>query len=91
VSLRDGRVARAGIALTAVNPINTRATEAEQSLTGAQLDPDSIREAARLAAEAAEPRDDLRGTADYKRQVVRVFAERGLNAVAEAASQEASR
>ena len=36
------------------------------------------REAARLAAEAAQPHDDLRGTAEYKRNVVRVFTERGL-------------
>jgi carbon-monoxide dehydrogenase medium subunit len=37
-----------------------------------------IAEAARLAAQAAEPRDDIRGSADYKRDVVRVFVQRGL-------------
>ena len=43
-----------------------------------------------LAAEAAQPRDDVRGTADFKRSVVRVYTERGLRqAVAEAqAGQE---
>ena len=44
----------------------------------------------KLAAEAAQPRDDVRGTADFKRSVVRVYTERGLRqAVAEAqAGQE---
>ena len=37
-----------------------------------------IAEAARLAARAAEPRDDVRGSAAYKRDVVRVFVQRGL-------------
>ena len=42
------------------------------------------------AAEAAEPRDDVRGTAEFKRSVVRVYVERGLRqAVADAqAGQE---
>ena len=39
----------------------------------AALDDEAIEEAARLAAEAAEPRDDSRGSAEYKRNVVRVF------------------
>ncbi|MDB5065997.1 MAG: molybdopterin dehydrogenase FAD-binding protein, partial [Chloroflexi bacterium] len=37
-------------------------------------------EAARLAAEASEPRADIRGSAEYKRDVVRVFVQRGLRA-----------
>jgi aerobic carbon-monoxide dehydrogenase medium subunit len=78
VSLSNGAVGRAGIALTGVGPRNLRARAAENALAGAALDDEAIGEAARLAAEAAEPRDDLRGSADYKRNVVRVFVERGL-------------
>jgi len=90
VSLQDGRVRRAGIALTAVGPTNLRATAAEEALAGAALDDAVIRETARLAAEAAQPRDDLRGSAEYKRQVVRVFTERGLRkAAAAGGAQEA--
>ena len=37
-----------------------------------------IAEAAKLAADAAEPKDDIRGTAAYKKDVVRVFVQRGL-------------
>ena len=82
LSFDDRRVARAGIALTGVAPTNMRAREAEQSLAGAELGDDAIRQAAALAAEAAQPYDDLRGTAEYKRQVVRVFTERGLRTAA---------
>ena len=84
VSFDDGKVGRAGIALTAVGPRNMRAHAAEAALEGATLGEDTIKEAARLAAEAAEPRDDSRGSADYKRNVVRVFVERGLRKAEEA-------
>ena len=85
VSFDNGNVGRAGIALTGVGPSNMRAEAAEQALKGAALDDDAIKEAARLAAEAAQPRDDVRGSADYKRNVVRVFTERGLRTAAAAA------
>lgn len=83
VSFSNGSVERAGIALTGVGPRNIRAEAAEQALIGHALDDEAIAEAARLAAEAAEPRDDIRGSAEYKRNVVRVFTERGLHEAAE--------
>ncbi len=77
----DGpRVERAGIGLTAVGPANIKATEAEQLLTGAELDGGTIARAADLCAEAADPHSDLRGSADYKRAMVRVFVSRALSA-----------
>jgi carbon-monoxide dehydrogenase medium subunit len=78
VSFSNGTVGRAGIALTGVGPRNLRAQAAEEALAGSALDDEAIGEAARLAADAAEPWDDERGSADYKRNVVRVFTERGL-------------
>lgn len=86
VSFDNGNVGSAGIALTGVGPRNLRAEAAEQALAGATLDDAAIEEAARLAAEAAEPRGDIRGTADYKRNVVRVFTERGLRTAAQGAA-----
>jgi carbon-monoxide dehydrogenase medium subunit len=83
LSMDDGRVGRAGIALTAVGPTNLRATAAEEALAGAELTDAAIREAARLAAEAARPYSDTRGSEAFKRTVVRVFTERGLRAAAE--------
>jgi aerobic carbon-monoxide dehydrogenase medium subunit len=88
VSFGNGTVDRAGIALTAVAPHNVRASAAEEALAGSELDDEAIATAARLAAEAADPRDDIRGTADYKRNVVRVFTERGLRQAADAARRE---
>ncbi len=81
VSLEDGCVGRAGIALTAVGPINFRARAAEEALTGNPLGDEAIEQAARLAAQAAEPKSDLRGSAEYKRDVVRVFTERALRRI----------
>ena len=85
VAFANGSVDKAGIALTGVGPINLRAEAAEQALAGRALDEQAIGEAARLAAEAAQPRTDLRGTEAYKRNVVRVFTERGLRKAAEVA------
>jgi carbon-monoxide dehydrogenase medium subunit len=85
VSFTNGTVERAGIALTAVAPSNMRATAAEDALAGRELDDEAIAEAGRLAAEAAQPRDDVRGSAEYKRNVVRIFTERGLRTAAETA------
>ena len=85
LALADGRVERAGIALTAVAPTCVSATAAEQLLAGQELTAEAIAEAARLAAQAAEPRGDHRGSADYKRRVVQVYTERGLRRAAAAA------
>ena len=85
VSFSNGSVGRAGIALTGVGPMNLRAEAAEQALAGQALDDASISDAARLAAEGAQPRTDIRGTEAHKRNVVRVFVERGLRKAAEAA------
>jgi carbon-monoxide dehydrogenase medium subunit len=83
VSFTNGSVERAGIALTGVGPMNLRAEAAEQALSGHALDDEAIAEAARLTAEAAQPRTDIRGTEAYKRNVVRVFTERGLRKATE--------
>jgi carbon-monoxide dehydrogenase medium subunit len=80
VELDGNKVKRAGIGLTSVGPSNLKATEAERALVGHELTDDVIAEAARLAAAAAEPKDDIRGTAAYKKDVVRVFVQRGLRA-----------
>lgn len=76
--LDGGRVARAGIGLTAVGPTYLRARRAEALLGGRPLDDALAVEAGREAAAEAEPTSDHRGSADYKRQVVRVFVTRAL-------------
>ena len=81
----DGRIAAAGVALTSVAPINLKVTEAEALLVGSQPGPELFAEAAELAAAAADPRDDVRGTARWKRQVVRAFTRRALASAADQA------
>ena len=71
-------VVRAGIALTGVGGSTIGVTEAAAALTGHPLTPDSIAAAAEFAAHAAQPRTDHRGSADYKRHLVRVFVTRLL-------------
>jgi carbon-monoxide dehydrogenase medium subunit len=72
------RIARAGIGLCAVAATSLAATAAEAALTGQAPSDELFAEAARLAAAAAEPKDDIRGSAEYKRDIVRVFVQRGL-------------
>jgi carbon-monoxide dehydrogenase medium subunit len=85
VSLDNGTIGRAGIALTGVGATNVKAIDAEQALAGAAPDEEAIAAAARLAAEAADPIADTRGSVEYKRNVVRVFTERGLRTAVAAA------
>jgi len=81
----DGTIARAGLALTAVNPVNTKVTAVEEMLLGQLPTTDAFTAAGEVAAQAAEPRDDVRGSAHWKRNIVRVFTRRALAAAAEEA------
>ena len=74
-----GKVIRAGIALTGVGGSTIGATEAAQALTGQPLTAETIEQAAELAAQAARPRTDHRGSAEYKRHMVRTFVLRLLS------------
>lgn len=76
-------VADAVIALGSVAPTIYEAAVAQRSLVGRELTPESIREAARLAAAAVSPIDDVRGTAEYRSEMVRVLVGRALKALAE--------
>ncbi|HMD94258.1 MAG TPA: xanthine dehydrogenase family protein subunit M [Trebonia sp.] len=86
-----GSVTRAGIALTGVGGATIAATEAAQSLVGQPLSPQSIAQAADLAAAAARPRTDHRGSAEYKRHMVRTFVERLLSRAHGEADEKAER
>ncbi len=86
LTLRDGRIARAGIGLTGVDLTNVEATEAEAALAGAEPTDEAFAEAGRLAAAAAHPVSDVRGSAEYKRHVIEVYVRRGLARAREMAS-----
>ena len=72
-------VTRAGIALTGVGGATIGATAAADALVGQPLSAQTIGQAAELAAAAARPRTDHRGSAEYKRHIVATFVERILN------------
>jgi carbon-monoxide dehydrogenase medium subunit len=75
----DGSVTRAGIALTGVGGSTIAATQAAAALLGGPLTPESIERAAEAAAQTAQPRSDHRGSAEYKRHMVRTFVVRLLS------------
>lgn len=79
----DGKlVRRAEISQGSVAPTIISSPEAEAYLVGRPLSEPVIREAAALAAEAAMPIDDLRGTAAYRAQMVQVMVRRALETLA---------
>ena len=74
-----GECETVGIGLTAVGPRALRAAEAEGALMGQKpTDIESVKRAAMLAAEVTDPASDIRGTADYKRDLVRLLVARGV-------------
>lgn len=81
-------VSHAGVGLTNVGPKALRAQQAEAFLVGKQLSEETVREAARLAAQAAEPTADLRGPAEYKRAIVRTLTARALRIAAQRATAQ---
>jgi len=83
VEVFDGTVTRAGIALTGVGGSTINATEAAAALTGQQLTAQTIGQAADLAAQAARPQSDHRGSAAYKKHMVRTFVTRLLSRATE--------
>lgn len=74
-------VERAGIALVGVGGATIDAADASAALVGGPLTTERIEEAADLAAEAAKPRSDHRGSASYKRHIVRTFTARILSQI----------
>jgi carbon-monoxide dehydrogenase medium subunit len=81
VETSGDRVTRAGIALTGVGGSTINASAAADALVGGPLTAESIGRAADLAAEAARPRTAHRGSAEYKRPMVRTFVTRILDRV----------
>ena len=74
-----------GIGLTNVGLTPIKATQAEAALKGKKPDAATIKQAAELAAAAAQPSDDLRGSAEYKKDLVRVLTARAIRRAVERA------
>ncbi len=74
----DGKIQQIGIGLTNVGPVPIRSVGAEGNLRGKTPDDSLIQESGRLAAEECNPVDDLRGSADYKRDLVNELTQRAI-------------
>ncbi|MBI4544587.1 MAG: xanthine dehydrogenase family protein subunit M [Gemmatimonadetes bacterium] len=82
---KNGKIEVAGIGLTNAGPVPLKGTEAEKFLVGKAPDEKTFAEAARLAARAASPTADWRGSVEYKREMARVMTGRALAAAAQRA------
>ena len=75
----------ARIGLTNVSPAPMRAKNAEQALVGQVLTDEVIEAAGRAAAGECDPSPDLRGSAEYKRDITRVLTKRAIRQAMERA------
>jgi carbon-monoxide dehydrogenase medium subunit len=88
VTLSEGKIARAGVALAAVGSKVT-AADAERALVGQRPSEELFARAAALAARSCSPVTDQRGSREYKRHVAGVLTERALGqAVSRAAAEQ---
>ena len=75
----DGDVCKdASIALGAVAPTTMRARNAEKALIGKKLTDDVIVEASLAARDECSPISDIRASAEYRRDMIRVFTKRAI-------------
>jgi xanthine dehydrogenase iron-sulfur cluster and FAD-binding subunit A len=81
LDLQDGKVVKAVVTLGAVAPTIVHAQNAEVYLEGRQLNEATLLHAAELAMQAVTPIDDVRGTADYRKEMVRVCVLRALRSI----------
>jgi xanthine dehydrogenase iron-sulfur cluster and FAD-binding subunit A len=77
----------ASIALGAVAPTIIRAGEAEKYLAGKQIRNEVIEEAARLTMNACKPIDDIRSSAAYRSEMVRICTMRALKSLRDGQEQ----
>ena len=80
VTLEGGRVVGARIAITALTPTIRRVPEAESALVGTDGADDAVEAAAAATAAASTPISDVRGSAEYRRAMAAVIANRAITA-----------
>jgi carbon-monoxide dehydrogenase medium subunit len=81
LEMQDSHVGSASITLGAVAPTIVHAPEAEAYLRGKALTDEAIARAAELTVEASHPIDDIRGSAHYRAEIVKVITARGLRSL----------
>jgi carbon-monoxide dehydrogenase medium subunit len=88
LTVEEGACSAARILLGCVGLTAIRAGDAEAALIGRKLTPKAIENAAEAAMAAADPQSDMRGSAEYKRALVRVLVKRAIHIAARRARGE---
>ncbi len=88
LDLNLSAVSSASITLGAVAPTIIHAKNAEEYLVGKELNEETIAEAAHLAMAEATPISDIRGSAEYRKEMVRVLTKRGLKSLLNGTEQD---
>jgi carbon-monoxide dehydrogenase medium subunit len=83
----DGTCKDARIALINVDSIPLRAKDAEKQLIGKVIDNKVLDKACQIAAADANPPTDVHGSAEYRREMIKVFVKRATNKALERAQQ----
>ena len=86
--LEGGRIADAGVALSAAGPTTVHATRSEELLRGKDPSEELFSEAGALASEDCSPIADGRGPVDYKRHLAGVLTKRALWRAADRAQDQ---
>ena len=85
LTMDGGTCTSARIGLTNVSPVPLRATDAEAALSGQAISEEVLEAAGAAAAAQSDPSPDLRGSADYKRDLTRVLTKRAIRKAVERA------
>lgn len=88
LSMQDGTVAAARVAAAAVAPAPFRSPAAEHVLVGSRLEPQAVSEASRILAAEAQPIDDARADAGYRRTVLERLLGRAIDQARRRALEE---
>ena len=83
LTVSDGTCEDVRIVLGAVAPTPLRARQAENVLRGKKISQELIEQAGKLAALESKPISDIRGSIDYRRNLVNVLTRRSLKAAIE--------
>lgn len=79
MTMEPGAVCRdVKIVLGAVAPTPMRARKAEEVLRGKKVDPALIEKSAQAAADEARPITDVRASAEYRKEMVKVYTRRAI-------------
>lgn len=80
ITITDGVMSQAAIAITSLAPVIHRVADAEAALVGTAPQRAAIGAAAQLAADASRPIDDVRASAEYRKAMAAVVTRRAIEA-----------